>query len=53
MSRTQTAYIVNPPSCCNGYGYVVVVDGWDDEPYAREACWCPAGKQWAAQQGAA
>lgn len=53
MTRTHTVYLASRPSCCNGLGYVVVVDGLDDQPCALEACRCPAGKEWAARQGAA
>lgn len=50
---SEPTYVVKGPSCCNGYGYVLEVDGWDNQPYGRSACWCPIGKAWAAKAGLA
>ncbi|WP_405084493.1 hypothetical protein [Microbispora sp. NBC_01389] len=49
VKRTQRSaeptYIISGPHCCNGYGYLFVVDE-ENQPYDRVACWCPAGKRW-------
>jgi hypothetical protein len=48
--REEAVYVVAPPRCCWGHGYVELVD-LDYEPYDFVACWCAAGKKWAAKKG--
>lgn len=45
-TTSETVYVINPSPCCNGYGYLIEWDGWDDRPSGRIACHCPAGKRW-------
>ncbi|MGW4412113.1 hypothetical protein ACWEJ6_49505 [Nonomuraea sp. NPDC004702] len=52
LKLREPAYVVAPPACCLGYGCLELAD-MDYEPYGKVACWCPAGKAWAASKIAA